>query len=78
MREKAFLVGTHRYSFQAGKPLEIIGVEFVTPPSSPARVCYRVRADDGQEDFCAISETHHYEIVSESDVKAGRIPAVTN
>ena len=76
MNQKAFLVGTHRYSFQAGKPAEILGVEFVTPQGLNARACYRVLFEDGREDFVPLAEMHHFEIISEEDVRAGMIPKV--
>lgn len=75
---KAFLVGTHRYSFRAGKPAEIIGVVFITPDKLNPRACYHVRFDDGAEDFVAISDINNFKIISEEDVAAGRIPKVTS
>jgi hypothetical protein len=76
MGQKAFLVGTHRYLFQAGKPAEILGVQFVTPKGLKARACYHVRFEDGREDFVPLAEAHHFEIISEEDVRTGRIPKV--
>lgn len=76
MNQKAFLVGTHRYSFQAGEPAEIIGVQFVTPKNAEPRACYRLRFEDGQEDLVPLSEAHHFEIISEEDVRQGKIPEV--
>lgn len=75
---KKFLVGTHRYSFQAGKPAEILGVASVTPKGSNARACYHVRFEDESEDLIPVSESHHYEIISDEDVKAKRIPEVVH
>ncbi len=74
--QRTFLVGTHRHSFRAGKPAEILGVVFVTPEGREARACYHVRFEDGQEDHVAVSDTQFSEIISEKDVKAGRIPKV--
>ena len=80
---RVFYVGTHRYSFRPsrrsdglGEPAEFIGVAFVTPEGKEPRVCFRLRYEDGTEDFAPVSETHHYELISESDVKEGRIPAI--
>ena len=78
MNQKAFLVGTHRYSLQAGKPAEILGVKFVTPRGLQPRACYHVRFEDGEEDLVPLSEAHHCEIISERDVQVGRIPEVVN
>ena len=76
MREKAFLVSTHRLHIQAGTPAEILGVQFTTPRGLPERVCYLVRFPDGREDLIPLAEAHHFEIVSEGDVKRGLIPSI--
>jgi len=76
--QKAFLVGTHRCSFQAGKPGEIVGVVVATPEGNEARACYLVRFEDGKEDCFPIADSQNYEIISEDDVKAGRIPEVVH
>jgi hypothetical protein len=76
MNQKAFLVGTHRYSYRAGKPSEIVGVVFVTRQKQEAHACYQVRFEDGAEDFVPLSEARHFEIISEDDVRVGRIPEV--
>ena len=78
MDQKAFLVGTHRFSFQAGKPAEIMGVVFATPEGLEARPCYQITFDDGREDFVTLSESHHFEIISEQDRAAGKIPTVVH
>ena len=78
MIKKAYLVGTHRYSFRAGEPAEILGVMFVTPPENEIRACYHIRFDDGRDDFVPLSETHHFEIISQEDVKLGKIPKVVH
>jgi hypothetical protein len=76
--QKAFLVGTHRMAYRAGQPAEILGVQFVTPMPHEPRPCYHVRFEDGKEDFIPLSETHHFEVISEEDMKAGRIPDVVH
>lgn len=78
MNQKAYLVGTHRYSFRAGKPAEIIGVQFLKPVNAEARPCYYVQFEDGWQDFIPLSEAHHFVIISEDDVRRGRIPAIAH
>ncbi len=75
--QKAFLVGTHCNSFHAGKPAEIIGVVFITPDGLAPRAAYLVRFENGDEDMIAVSDQTNYEIISEEDVKNGKIPPVT-
>ena len=76
--QKLFYVSTHRYGFKAGEPLEIIGAAMVTPEGEDPRPCFRVRAEDGQEDYAPIfNDRHLYEVITEEDVRAGRIPAIT-
>ena len=76
--QRAFLVSTHRDHFQAGQPAEILGVRFITPDGLTPRTCYHLLFPDGREDFMPLSEAHHFEIISEDDHVAGKIPAVTN
>lgn len=78
MNQKAYLVGTHRYSFRAGQPAEIIGVQFVTPMHAAPRPCYHIQFEDGQQDFVALSECHRFAIISEYDVRQGRLPEVVH
>lgn len=78
MKQKAFLVGTHMYSFRAGKPAEIIGVQFLTPTNEDPRACYHLRFEDGEEDFTPISDARNFKIISEEDVRLGRIPEVAD
>ena len=73
---KAFFVWIHPGGFRPGKPAEIIGVSFVTPSGKEARACYQVRFEDGKEDFCPISESDKFAIISEDDVRSGKIPVV--
>lgn len=76
---KAFFVSTHHSGWRCGKPLEILGVVFVTPEGQQPRACFHVRDnEDGEEDYAVVSEPHHYELVSAEDVIAGRIPEVVN
>jgi hypothetical protein len=71
--ESAYLVGIHRHSFRAGIPAKIIDVSFVTPEQLSPRVCYHVEYDDGKHDYIPICDIHHYEIISASDKKEGKI-----
>ena len=82
---RVFYVGTHRYSFRPsrrsdglGEPAEIIGVAFVASEGEEPRPCFHLRYENGTEDFALISETHHYKLISEADVKEGRIPAIVH
>jgi len=76
-KEAAYLVGIHRYSFQAGKPAEILGVHFYTPDLDEPRPCYLVLYADDRIDMVPLDDSANYKIISESDVLAGRIPEVT-
>jgi len=78
MNHKAFLVGTHRYLFRAGEPAEIIGVKFVTPKNAGPRPCYHIRFKDGKRDLVPISESPHFKIISNEDVRLGKIPEVVD
>ena len=76
--QRAYLVGTHRYSFQAGEPAEILGMIFVNPDEKGWRLCYHIRFEDGRDDCVPVSEGTHYEIVSAQDIRGGRIPEVVH
>lgn len=76
-RDKAYLVGVHRYSFKSGKPAEIIGVEMVTPENGESRLCYHIMWSDKTEDWIAVGDSTNYKIISFEDILAGDIPAVT-
>lgn len=73
IRDEAYLVGIHRYSFKCGKPAKIIGVEFVTPEKGDPRLCYHIVWADKTEDWIPIN----YKIISFEQILAGDIPAVT-
>jgi hypothetical protein len=75
--QKAFLIGIHPYSFREGEPAEIIGVSFCTPDGLEERLCYKIRYNDGKEDFVAVSDTKNYKIINETDAKEVKIPKVT-
>jgi hypothetical protein len=82
-QEKLFLVGTHRYSFRAGTPAEIVGTTMITPEGHEPRPCFVVKFDDGTEDMVSIftvpgstNKNSHYEFITEADVRAGKIPEV--
>ncbi len=82
-QEKLFLVGTHRYSFRAGTPAEVIGVNMSTPENKEPRPCFVIRFADGEEDMTPIfsepgstEKGKYYELLTEADVRAGKIPEV--
>jgi len=77
--KKAFLVGTHRHSFRAGKPAEIIGISFVTPKNCNPRPCFKICFGDGKIDdvpLSAVHQEHSHEIISGVDLALGKIPKV--
>lgn len=77
-RDKAYLVGIHRYSFRSGEPAEIIGVEIITPDDKlEPRLCYHVMWRDKVEDFIAV-DGGHFKIISFTDILSGNIPRVTD
>ena len=77
-RDKAYLVGIHRYSFKSGVPGEIIGVEIVKPDDKlEPRLCYHVRWHDQVEDWIAV-DGGHFKIISFTDILNGNIPEVTD
>jgi hypothetical protein len=74
--DKAYYVGTHRYSLNAGIPAEIIGVVLATPTGLDQRLCYHVRWSDGKEDWTPVHDTKAYEIISFNDILKGNIPKI--
>lgn len=76
-RDKAYLVGVHRYSKRGGEPAEIIGVEMVTPKNNTSRLCYHIMWADKEEDWLPVADSENYKIISFEDIKAGNIPEVT-
>lgn len=76
--EKSYLVGIHRYSYNAGKPGEIIGLVWMTPMGLPKRLCYHVKWKDGTQDYFPVIDSANIRIISEADFKAKRIPEVVN
>jgi hypothetical protein len=75
-RDKAYLVGVHRYSFKSGVPGEIIGVEIITPDNEKPRLCYHVQWPDMEEDWFAIEDIPNYKIISFNDILKGNIHVV--
>lgn len=80
---RVLCVGTHSYSFRAGEPAEVIGVVMAAPGDRERRPCFRIRFDDGKEDFVSIfaapgskTKNPHIELIDDEDLDAGRIPAV--
>ncbi|MFH1668035.1 MAG: hypothetical protein ABH884_03380 [Candidatus Komeilibacteria bacterium] len=82
--EKIFAVGIHQDWFRPGEPAEITGVRMVTPKGKEPRPCFVVRFKDGTQDELSIFQhsgnkdvrNTEFDIVTESDVLAGLIPAV--
>lgn len=67
--EKAYIIGTHPYSFRSGEPAEIIGVKLVTPSSDiKCRLCYEIEFSDGFKDSIAVEDASNYTIVQFSDL----------
>jgi len=60
---RAYLIGTHRYSYRPGEPAEIIRVVICDPKDMGLRPCYHIRFSDGEEDFVAIEDHGNYEIM---------------
>ena len=65
--EKAFLVGTHDYSFRPGVPAEITGVLWVKPDGLDLRICYAIRFADGYEDYVPMADAVNFNIIPEAD-----------
>lgn len=76
-RDKAYLVGVHRYSFKSGKAAEIVGVEIVTPENGKPRLCYHIMWSDKTEDWIPVEDSSNYKIISFEDILADNIPEVT-
>jgi len=73
-RDKAYLIGTHKYSSKSGIPAEIIGVEFIKPEGDlNVRLCYHIQWADMVEDWIPISDNSNYKIVSFDDILQGNI-----
>jgi hypothetical protein len=84
-KEKLFVVGTHRYSFRAGTPAEVVAEAMFTPEGLEPRPGFILRFEDGTEDIVPVFAAHgsneknpHYEFVTEADIEAGRIPEITH
>lgn len=76
MPQGNYLVWVHRYGFRAGEPAKIIGEANVTPKGLEEREVYRVQYSDGFVDEVPKSESLYFELISEADVRAGRIPEI--
>jgi hypothetical protein len=83
--EKLFCVSIYRKLFRAGEPAEIIGAKMVVFKKCPPRICFKIRFNDGVEDFIPVFSASDsakknplYAIITEADVRAGRIPKAIN
>lgn len=74
--EEAYLVGVYRYSFRAGEPGKIIGVDIITTDGGTLSPCYHIKWGDGIEDWTPIENGSH-KIISFKDILAGNTPTVT-
>lgn len=77
IRDEAYLVGIHRYSYKSGKPARIIGVDIITPEKGKPRPCYHIEWADKTEDWMPIEDNVNYKIIGFEDILAGNIPAIT-
>lgn len=77
--EKAYYVGTKRNTWRAGKPLLILGIFYVTPKGLEPHPVFKVMdPNDNAREFIRISDPRSFKIISESDVREGRIPKATD
>ena len=68
--EKAYLIGTHPYSYRPGEPAEIIGTKIVKPIGDLEqnwRLCYEIKFSDGQIDYHPVRDKSNYKIIKLSD-----------
>lgn len=66
---KTYYVGTHHNSFREGEPAEILGVANCIPDiNKPSVACFHVKYADGYEDYCPISDTSNYKVLTEEKV----------
>jgi len=78
IRDKAYLVGIHRYLFKSGVPAEIIGVEMVKPEHDlEPRLCYHIMWADKVEDWIPMHDSNTFKIISFQDILDGNIPKIT-
>jgi len=75
--DKVYLVGVHRYSNKAGIPAEIIGVKMIKPSEDlEPRLCYHIQWSDLCEDWVAVDDAEHFEIITFTDIVNGNIPKI--
>lgn len=68
----AYYVGTHHYSFRQGEPAEIISVATIYNGQN-VNVCFYVKYADGRHDYCPVSDTENYVILTDKQVRLGYI-----
>ncbi len=61
--EKAYMIGTHPYSFRSGEAAEIIGVVFIETDDAEWRLNYHIRFADGVEDYFPCCDDATFTIV---------------
>lgn len=76
--EDLYLVGVHRYCFQAGKPGKILGFYLCTPEGSTPRPCFHIAFEGQREDYIAFSDIKegNWEYTTMAEIAAGNIPKV--
>jgi hypothetical protein len=74
MNQRAFLVGTHGYSFRPGEPAEILGVVFVTPKGLHTRPCFEIRFADGKKDLVPLFDKENFKIIPETQARKNYHP----
>ncbi len=65
--ERAYLVGTHSFSFRRDVPAEIIAVVFFKCEDGTLKLCYHVRFQDGKEDYTAVCDSNNYKIITKDE-----------
>lgn len=75
--ETAYYVGTKRHSWRAGKPLQILGIVVAKSRGINPRPAYKVRDPEDKEENIIPMDVPHA-IISESDIKAHKLPPMTD
>jgi uncharacterized membrane protein len=58
---------TGGWSSRKGIPAEIIGTVFFKLEDSTTMLCYKVRFEDGEEDYIAVSYSNNYKIITKDE-----------
>ena len=77
--EAAYYVGTNSSLWRAGIPLRILGVVNVLRGERRHELCYHVIDDkDGVDHYFLIEDELYYQIISKTDLQAGRVPVISS